>query len=305
MLGSVDRPGTILSRTALMLSGLSKFMLSSVPVIPYQSALPSSAESEGFRLLSRKIRSTKLDSMPRKKTAPARPRTGNQRNPLLHQAIIAAATEVLAKEGPTRFTIEAVAKLAGCGKPTIYRWWPSRPALLLEVFEQAVKHEVVEPEGKDLAKDLATMLRQVWRILREDCMGSLYRLILSEMILEKEGARYLREVFIPRRQAFTALAFQAAKDRGEIPQETDIKLLMDLLYGYSIFRLITEQIDDDEILDRIGAAIAKLARSGVPDPVRTEKRACIEHPSCGAQAPAVAPGRQHKAAGCRPEGGLG
>ena len=82
-------------------------------------------------------------------------------------------------------------------------------------------------------------------------MGSLYRLIVSEMMLEKEGVRYLREVFIPRRQAFTALAFQAAKDRGEIPPETDIKFLMDLLYGYSLFRLITEQIDDDEIRDRI------------------------------------------------------
>ena len=214
--------------------------------------------------------------MARKKAAPARPRTGNRRNPLLHQAIIAAATEVLAKEGPTHFTIEAVAKLAGCGKPTIYRWWPSRPALLLEVYDQAVKHELGEPEGKDLAKDLATMMRQIWRFWREDCMGSLYRLILSEMMLEKEGVRYLREVFIPRRQAFTALAFQAAKDRGEIPPETDIKFLMDLLYGYSLFRLITEQIDDDEIPDRIGATIAQLARSGVADPVRTEKRPRIQ-----------------------------
>jgi len=232
--------------------------------------------------------------MPRKKSASARPRTGNQRNPLLHQAIIAAATEVLAKEGPTRFTIEAVAKLAGCGKPTIYRWWPSRAALLLEVYDQAVKQELVEPEGKDLAKDLGTMMGQVWRFWREECMGSLYRLILSEMMLEKEGVRYLREVFIPRRQAFTAIAFQAAKDRGEIPPETDIKLLMDLLYGYSVFRLITGQIDDDQIPDRVGAAIAKLARSGIPDPVRTSKRASIEHASGGARAPAVVHGRQHK-----------
>ena len=210
--------------------------------------------------------------MARKKAAPARPRTGNRRNPLLHQAIIAAATEVLAKEGPTRFTIEAVAKLAGCGKPTIYRWWPSRPALLLEVYDQVVKHELGEPEGKDLARDLATMMRQIWRFWREDCMGSLYRLILSEMMLEKEGVRYLREVFIPRRQAFTARAFQAAKDRGEIPPETDIKFLMDLLYGYSLFRLLTEQIDDDEIPDRIGATIAKLAHSGVSNSLHTEQR---------------------------------
>jgi AcrR family transcriptional regulator len=157
----------------------------------------------------------------------------------------------LAKEGPTRFTIEAVAKLAGCGKPTIYRWWPFRHALLLEVYQQAYQQELVEPEGKDLAKDLATMLRRVWRFWREDYSGSLFRLILSEMMLEDEGTRYLREVFIPRRQAFTATAFQAAKDRGEIPPETDIKSLIDLFYGYSMLRLLTGQLDDEEIPDRI------------------------------------------------------
>ena len=252
-------------------------MLSSLPAIPLETTSPSSTESEGFRLISREIGSSKFQSMPgKKKKASARPRTGNQRNPLLHQAIIAAATEVLDKEGPKRFTIEAVAKLAGCGKPTIYRWWPSRPALLLEVYERAVDKELVEPEGKDLAKDLATMLRQVWRFWREDCNGSLYRLILAEMMLEKEGTRYLREVFIPRRQAFTGLAFQAAKERGEIPQDTDIKLLMDMLYGYSVFHLITETIDDDEVPDRIGAAIARLAGSGVLNAVGAEKRPRVQ-----------------------------
>ena len=251
-------------------------MLSSGPDIPFQTAPPSSVESKGFRLISSEIGSSKFHSMPLKKTASARPRTGNQRNPLLHQAIIAAATEVLDKEGPKRFTIEAVAKLAGCGKPTIYRWWPSRPALLLEIYERAVDKELVEPEGKDLAKDLATMLRQVWRFWREDCNGSLYRLILAEMMLEKEGTRYLREVFIPRRQAFTERAFQAAKERGEIPEDTDIKLLMDMLYGYSVFHLITETIDDDEVPDRIRAAIAELARSGVPNAVRTEKHSGVQ-----------------------------
>jgi AcrR family transcriptional regulator len=236
------------------------------------TSVPPDRSPKPFLLACDEVSLNGASLMARKKAAPARPRTGNRRNPLLHQAIIAAATEVLAKEGPTRFTIEAVAKLAGCGKPTIYRWWPSRPALLLEVYDQVVKHELGEPEGKDLARDLATMMRQIWRFWREDCMGSLYRLILSEMMLEKEGVRYLREVFIPRRQAFTARAFQAAKDRGEIPPETDIKFLMDLLYGYSLFRLLTEQIDDDEIPDRIGATIAKLARSGVSNSLHTEQR---------------------------------
>jgi AcrR family transcriptional regulator len=209
--------------------------------------------------------------MPRKKSVSARPRTGNRRNPVLHQAIIAAATEVLAKEGPTRFTIEAVAKLAGCGKPTIYRWWPSRPALLLEIYDQVVQKELSPPEGKDLAKDIAEMMRQIWGIWRNDSMGALYRLILSEMMLDEEGARYLREVFIPRRQAFTAVAFQAAKDRGVIPPGTDLKFLLDLLYGYSLFRLITRQLDDDQVPERIAATIAQMAHSGIPKPVRTQR----------------------------------
>jgi AcrR family transcriptional regulator len=209
--------------------------------------------------------------MPRKKPVPPRPRTGNRRNPMLHQAIIDAATEVLAREGPTRFTIEAVAKLAGCGKPTIYRWWPSRPALLLEVYEHLVEKELLPAEGQDLANDLSNTLRQVWRVWRES-LGSLYRLILSEMILEKEGIRYLREVFIPRRQAFTATAFQSAKDRGEIDPKTDVKFLLDLLYGYSLFRLLTDQIDDDKGADRICATIADLAQTEVPDRVSIRKR---------------------------------
>ena len=72
--------------------------------------------------------------------------------------------------------------------------------------------------------------------------------------------------------AFTAIAFQMAKDRGEIPQETDIKLLMDFLYGYSLFRLITGQLDDDQLPDRIGDTIARIARSGISSFARTEKR---------------------------------
>jgi AcrR family transcriptional regulator len=247
-------------------------MLSSASVIPQQIASSPIPEAGGSGLSSLKFRPAETRPMPRKKTAQKRPRTGNQRNPVLHRAIISAATEVLVNEGPTRFTIEAVAKLAGCGKPTIYRWWPSRHALLLEVYHEAAKQELAEPEGKNLAKDLAFMLRQVWRFWRDGCHGSLYRLIVFEAMLEKEGACYLREDFIPRRQAFAGIAFQTAKDRGEIPPETDIKFLMDLMFGYSLYRLITGQLDDEEIADRISAVVAKLAQSGLPDPVRAACR---------------------------------
>jgi hypothetical protein len=48
--------------------------------------------------------------------------------------------------------------------------------------------------------------------------------------------------------------------------------LMDLLYGYSLFRLITGQLDDDQMPDRLGATIARIARSGISSSPRTKKR---------------------------------
>lgn len=42
-------------------------------------------------------------------------------------AILVAAFELVGEVGYAGLTIEGIANRAGCGKQTIYRWWPSRP----------------------------------------------------------------------------------------------------------------------------------------------------------------------------------
>ena len=66
----------------------------------------------------------------------ARRSIGAQRNPESEKAILAAARELLAEEGLAGFSIEAVARRAHAGKPTIYRWWPDRTRLLLAVYAE-------------------------------------------------------------------------------------------------------------------------------------------------------------------------
>ena len=69
--------------------------------------------------------------------APARRTSiGAQRNPDSEEAILAAAEAILIEEGFAAFSIEAVARRAKAGKPTIYRWWPSKAALLLDVYHR-------------------------------------------------------------------------------------------------------------------------------------------------------------------------
>ncbi|MEV4089583.1 helix-turn-helix domain-containing protein, partial [Nonomuraea fuscirosea] len=50
------------------------------------------------------------------------------------QAILDAARELVSEVGYAKLTIEAIAARAGVGKQTIYRWWPSKGAVVLDAF---------------------------------------------------------------------------------------------------------------------------------------------------------------------------
>jgi AcrR family transcriptional regulator len=70
-------------------------------------------------------------------------------------AIINATRELLLERGFDGLSIEAVAARAGVGKQTIYRWWPSRPALAADVMlEDADKITIAVPYTDDMTKDL-------------------------------------------------------------------------------------------------------------------------------------------------------
>ncbi|HXA10926.1 MAG TPA: helix-turn-helix domain-containing protein, partial [Mycobacterium sp.] len=77
-------------------------------------------------------------------------------------AIVTATRELLLERGFDGLTIEAVAARAGVGKQTIYRWWPSRPALVADVMlEDADKILASVNHTDDLAADLVGWVRKL------------------------------------------------------------------------------------------------------------------------------------------------
>jgi len=71
------------------------------------------------------------------------------------RAIVTATRELLLERGFDGLTIEAVAARAGVGKQTIYRWWPSRPALVADVvLEDADTILASVDHTEDMSADL-------------------------------------------------------------------------------------------------------------------------------------------------------
>src|SRR5262245_36081619 len=68
-----------------------------------------------------------------------------------HDVILEAVYELLQKKSVRNLTIEEVANRAGIGKPTIYRWWPSKAALVMDVFEERVAAQFRVPEAATAA----------------------------------------------------------------------------------------------------------------------------------------------------------
>src|SRR5688500_13972105 len=92
-----------------------------------------------------------------------------RRNEATRQAILDAAIDLVVTTGFAALSVEAIAKRAGVGKQTIYRWWPSKGAVLLDAFlahrvEERSDVAVLDPfDTGDLATDVRRIIRDTVR----------------------------------------------------------------------------------------------------------------------------------------------
>lgn len=168
---------------------------------------------------------------------------GPRRSPHSANAILDAAEVILNEEGHAGFSIEAVARRAGAGKPTIYKWWPNKAALLLDVYGRR-KLEVRDPDTGSLEGDLVALVRAVWRFWRETSAGAVFRSVIAEAQSNPEALGPLAQ-YAEERRVHIAMFLERARARGEIAAEADTAAFTDLLSGYLWVRLLTGRIDDD------------------------------------------------------------
>ena len=64
------------------------------------------------------------------------------------------------ERGYAAVTTETIAKAAGAGKQTLYRWWPSKAAIVLDAFAEKARARIDRVQEEAIRTgDLLTFLR--------------------------------------------------------------------------------------------------------------------------------------------------
>ena len=175
---------------------------------------------------------------------------GRPRSTTAHKAVLAAAAELLLDHGLQAVSMDAVAERAGVSKATIYRWWPKKEILALDMLYTEWAAVTPQHESGLLRSDLIALLRAWTRL----CSTRPYARVVAALLAEARtdpafSAEYQRRMLEPRRDQ-ARMIFAHAVARGEIPGETKVEVAIDLLYGPLYHRLLHGHAPlDDQFVD--------------------------------------------------------
>ncbi|WP_280343051.1 TetR/AcrR family transcriptional regulator [Nocardia neocaledoniensis] len=164
----------------------------------------------------------------------ARTPDSTRRSERSRSAILSATRELIGEVAYAKLTIEAIAARAGVGKQTIYRWWPSKGAVVFDAIlaQSADAEGVIElPDTGDIAADLKTVLRATVAEFADPAFDAPIRAVLTEVINDPGLAAQYREQLEQPVHAAKVRRLAKAQHAGQIRADADLDLLVDLLYG--------------------------------------------------------------------------
>ena len=188
---------------------------------------------------------------------------GRPRSDQVDQAILRAASALLSERGLDAMTIEDVAARAGVGKSSIYRRWPTKGTLALDAFLDAFLAQQPRVDNGALEDDLREALTLWSAAVVGTATGRALVGLIAESQLDEDLARgWIERVMTPVRAQHRTMVDRAMQ-RGEIPADSDVDVIMDLLYGAVYHRLLQGHLAiTSEFIGLVARMVAQGAKSG-------------------------------------------
>jgi AcrR family transcriptional regulator len=164
---------------------------------------------------------------------PGRPRDAGR-----DRAILAATLKLLYDKGYAGLTIENVAASAGVGRPTIYRRWRSKAALVVAALVDSARLAIPEADTGSLRTDLIEVQRHQVALINSPASRRVTAGLVADLAADPElGQIYMTQYLVPRRAAVTQV-LQRGVDRGELAADADLDFVYDLLLGPLFLRAV-------------------------------------------------------------------
>jgi AcrR family transcriptional regulator len=164
-------------------------------------------------------------------------RRGRPRSVETADAILESAYRMMASEGLSATTIEAIARDSGVSKMTIYKWWPSREALLIDAFLRQASTMLPFTESGD---PLARMMKHVasYVVALNGDFGKVQLAVISECIAGTGSAKIFSERYLELRRDIALKIIKEGQRDGSIIASEAAADLYDRIYGTLFYQYV-------------------------------------------------------------------
>jgi AcrR family transcriptional regulator len=187
---------------------------------------------------------------------------GRSRNEDSHQAILGAAYELAAKKGYYHVSLQDIANEASVGRPTIYRWWPNKSLLYLEVLMDKFAQAATALSPKE--NDFEAYLKSILGVARENLNE-----ITLALLLEAQRDATLQtklQSFLLERRAMLRLNIERTLKSQKAELAAPVDTVLDALLGASWYRFMSDSNPiDDKFAYELVAIFNTLAHAKNPD----------------------------------------
>jgi len=161
------------------------------------------------------------------------------------QAILKATIELLDERVPgsmsvQQLSIERIAREAGVSKATIYRWWSSKAALVIDTFlENHISATTIRDDlpAIDALREHAVSLAEVY----SSHEGALMKQLIAESQYDDATlTEFKKRFFFPRREMINKVISRAMQE-GSIRADLDIDQVTEHIYSPIYFRLLFQE----------------------------------------------------------------
>lgn len=182
---------------------------------------------------------------------------GRPRSEAARVSILDAAYSFLQTRPIAAISTVHIARKAGVSTATVYRWWTTKEALLLEAFLHQADPELILAAAGSPLQRLKEYVLQIGRFFTGKdgiVVARLLTAIQDNPILRKE---FLEKIYSPRDQEIRAVVKEAIGKR-QLPAETEVSAFLDTIVGPLLTRLLIrhEEIDESfvaSVFDRVVA----------------------------------------------------